>query len=122
MTRRKPLTRSQLATLILSQEGRCKACGERLDFSRPKQVVDEHLCPLAEGGTNETENRALYCKPCATAKTIKEAPARAKSKRIAEGRTQADRRKQRGPTIKGRGFSKEYRKRMDGTVLKVSHD
>ncbi len=118
MQKRKPLTRSQLATLILSQEGRCKACGERLDFAKKGQVVDEHLCPLAEGGTNETENRALYCKPCATAKTIKEAPARAKSKRIAEGRTQADRRAQRGPQIKSRGFDTRYRKKMNGTTVR----
>jgi 5-methylcytosine-specific restriction endonuclease McrA len=92
MIPRKPLTRSQLAELVLAQMGKCKACGNRLDFAKKGQVIDEHLTPLAEGGTNETDNRALYCKPCATAKTGKEVPARAKSKRIAEGRTQADRR------------------------------
>jgi hypothetical protein len=122
MNKRKPLTRSQLATLILEQEGRCKSCGNRLDFARPKQVVDEHLCPVfstPEGvDPNRTENRALFCKPCADEKTKGEAPMRAKVRRIEGGKTQADRRAQRGPTMQSRGFSKDYRKRMNGTVEK----
>jgi len=98
MTSRKSLTRSQLAALILEQEGRCKSCGNRLDFTRKGQVIDEHLCPVfstPEGvDPNRTENRALFCKPCATVKTSAEAPGRAKVRRIEQGKTQADRREQ----------------------------
>jgi hypothetical protein len=36
-----------------------------------------------------------FCKPCATPKTAKEQRDRGKSKRIAEGRTQADKRAQK---------------------------
>jgi 5-methylcytosine-specific restriction endonuclease McrA len=120
--KRRPLTRSQLAELVLTQMGKCAACGSKLDFAAKGRVVGEHLCPLAEGGTNDTSNRALYCRDCATAKTLKEIPARAKSKRIAEGRTQADRREKakaegsyrkmgmrewpKGRKIQSRGFAR----------------
>lgn len=92
MTPRKPLTRAQIAEITLRQMGKCLRCGERLDFATKGAVIDEHLTPLADGGTNETDNRAFLCKPCAKPKTAKEARDRGKSKRIAECRTQADRR------------------------------
>lgn len=92
MTPRKPLTRSQLAELVLAQMGNCAACGSRLDFAKKGQVVDEHIVPLFSGGTNETSNRELRCKPCATVKTTAEAPGRAKVRRIEGGKTQADKR------------------------------
>ena len=90
--KRKPLTRAQLATLILDQQGKCAACGSKLDFAKKGQVVDEHIVPLFSGGSNDTRNRELRCKPCATVKTIAEAPGRAKVRRIEQGKTQADRR------------------------------
>jgi 5-methylcytosine-specific restriction endonuclease McrA len=90
--KRRPLTRAQIAELTLRQMGKCAKCGERLDFATKGAVVDEHLHPLADGGTNDTDNRAFYCRGCATPKTAKEARDRGKSKRIAEGRTQHDRR------------------------------
>ena len=90
--KRRQLTRAQVAEITLRQMGKCAKCGDRLDFSRRGQVVDEHLTPLAEGGTNDTDNRAFYCVGCAKPKTAKEARDRGKSKRIAEGRTQHDRR------------------------------
>lgn len=92
--KRRPLTRAQIAELTLRQMGKCLRCSERLDFATNGAVIDEHLRPLADGGTNETSNRAFFCKPCATPKTAKEARDRGKSKRIAEGRTQADKREQ----------------------------
>lgn len=92
MTPRKPLTRAQVAEITLRQMGKCLRCNERLDFGTKGAVIDEHLTPLADGGTNKTDNRAFLCKPCAKPKTAKEARDRGKSKRIAEGRTQADKR------------------------------
>lgn len=92
MEKRRPLTRSQLAELVLAQMGKCRNCGERLDFAKKGQVVDEHIQPLFSGGTNETENRALFCRPCATEKTSAETPDRAKVRRIESGKTQADKR------------------------------
>lgn len=90
--KRRPLTRAQLAELVLAQLGKCAACGSKLDFAKKGQVVDEHIVPLFSGGTNETSNRELRCKPCATVKTSAEAPGRAKVRRIEGGKTQADRR------------------------------
>ena len=102
--KRKPLTRLQFARLALEQEGKCACCGERLDFS-PRQIVDEHLHPLADGGGNEITNRALYCYECAKGKTVKEVTPRARSLRYAEGRTQYDKRKKAGGSrIRSRGF------------------
>jgi hypothetical protein len=108
--KRRPLTRAQLAELVLSQMGKCASCGERLDFAGKGQVVDEHIQPLFSGGTNETSNRELRCKPCATVKTSAEAPGRAKVRRIEQGKTQADRRAQkkaegRHRPIAGKGFA-----------------
>ena len=110
MEKRKPLTRAQLAELVLSQMGKCASCGERLDFAGKGQVVDEHIQPLFSGGTNETSNRELRCKPCATVKTSAEAPGRAKVRRIEQGKTQADKRaakkaEGRHRPIAGRGFA-----------------
>jgi hypothetical protein len=92
--KRRPLTRAQLAELVLSQMGKCASCQQRLDFAGKGQVVDEHIQPLFSGGTNETSNRELRCKPCATVKTSAEAPDRAKVRRIEQGKTQADKREQ----------------------------
>jgi hypothetical protein len=121
--KRKPLTRAQLAELVLSQMGKCASCGERLDFAGKGQVVDEHIQPLFSGGTNETSNRELRCKPCATVKTSAEAPGRAKVRRIEQGKTQADKRaakkaEGRHRPIAGRGFDRTWTKRMDGTTVR----
>jgi hypothetical protein len=121
--KRRPLTRAQLAELVLSQMGKCAACGERLDFAGKGKVVDEHIQPLFSGGSNETSNRELRCKPCATVKTSAEAPGRAKVRRIEQGKTQADKRaakKEEGRhrPIAGRGFDKGWTKRMDGTTVR----
>ena len=123
MEKRKPLTRAQLAELVLSQMGKCASCGERLNFAGKGQVVDEHIQPLFSGGSNETSNRELRCKPCASVKTSAEAPDRAKVRRIEGGKTQADKRaakKAEGThrPIAGKGFDKGWTKRMDGTTIK----
>ena len=121
--KRKPLTRAQLAELVLSQMGKCASCGKRLDFAGKGQVVDEHIQPLFSGGTNETSNRELRCKPCASVKTSAEAPGRAKVRRIEQGKTQADKRaakkaEGRHRPIAGKGFDRTWTKRMDGTTIK----
>jgi 5-methylcytosine-specific restriction endonuclease McrA len=104
---RKTLSRREFGLLLIQQEGKCPKCGTKLDFTKPRQVIDEHLRPLREGGSNELHNRQLWCKSCASHKTHKiEAPARAKAARYEDGRTQADLRKQNGSQIQSRGFQK----------------
>ena len=63
---RRKLTRVEFAQLMLDQDGRCAACREKL---RADLIVDEHLVPLDQLGTNDLSNRALYCTACARAKT-----------------------------------------------------
>jgi len=117
--KRKQLTRREFGLLIIKQDGLCGCgCKRRLDFTKPKLVTDEHLVPLFSQGANDLENRQLWLTECSTAKTAKEAPDRAKVRRIEGGKTQADKRAQRGPTIKSRGFDRTWKKRMDGTVTR----
>jgi hypothetical protein len=63
---RRRLTRVEFAQLMLDQDGRCAACREKL---RADLIVDEHLTPLDQLGSNDLANRALYCTACARAKT-----------------------------------------------------
>ena len=63
---RRRLTRVEFAQLMLDQDGRCAACREKL---RADLIVDEHLTPLDQLGTNDLSNRALYCTACARSKT-----------------------------------------------------
>jgi len=119
MTARKQLTRREFGFLILKQDCLCGCgCGRKLDFSKPKLVTDEHLVPLFSLGANDLENRSLWLTECSVAKTAAEAPDRAKVRRIEGGKTQADRRAQRGPSMKSRGFQQ----RPPGTPSALSKD
>ena len=79
----------------------------------------DHITPAYVDGPPTVENGAFLCGLCHKLKTVTDNKEAKKSNRL-QGRTQADRRAQRGPTMQSRGFSKEYRKRMDGTVERVS--
>ena len=81
---RKRLTKRQWTELFMQQNGRCPNCDQRLEIkgSNEVDIIDEHLRPLSMGGGNELSNRQLWCKPCSTNKTSKEAPVRAKSNKI----------------------------------------
>ena len=63
---RRRLSRVEFAQLMLDQDGRCASCRNKL---RADLIVDEHLVPLDQLGTNDLSNRALYCTSCARAKT-----------------------------------------------------
>lgn len=117
-TKRERLTRVQIATIIIRDNGRCGCgCGERLV---PETMIDEHIKPLAEGGENTLENRAFYNLECAKKKTNCDIVRIRKAERMAGRRgSQWNRRKTKGPTlrsnrkIKGRGFpTKEERERV----------
>jgi hypothetical protein len=118
--KRKPLTRREFGFLIIKQNCLCGCgCKRRLDFTKPKLVTDEHLNSLFSGGKNELENRALWLSECSKPKTIKEAPDRAKVRRIEQGKTQADKRaakkaEGRHRPIAGRGFAGS--KKFNGEV------
>jgi len=104
--KRKALTRKQLIVLMLEQEGRCGCgCGVKLD-PMGEGVIDEHWNPLGLTGTNDTENRRLLRKPCATAKTKPDVARIAKAKRQGRETGQQARRAVKGGSIPSRPFPK----------------
>lgn len=79
---RRPLTRREIIELAVRQGGKCGCgCGEKLN-ALTEGVIDEHVLALILGGTNDLENRALWRKPCAVAKTKGDRSADAKVKRL----------------------------------------
>lgn len=89
---RKPLTKKQRAELALRQDGLCGCgCGVKLDHVR-EGLTDEHVIPLALGGSNDLSNRQLWRKPCATGKTKGDVSQIAKAKRQGRERGQQARR------------------------------
>ena len=107
--KRKPLTPWQLATLYLAQGGRCKKCKVKIQQGF---CEDDHIIPLACGGTNDIENRQLLCPPCHSIKTnTKDKQTSAKIKRNQGIKGQRARRAKYGSQLKGRNtLSKEHRK------------
>lgn len=104
MTRRY-LTERERAAMLETQGGACAIC------KRPApRYIGEHTSPVALG--NEAKPDALLCAPCAKRKTYGDHAAGgdiakiAKVKRIAEGRTQYDKRAAFGSSMQSRGFKK----------------
>jgi 5-methylcytosine-specific restriction endonuclease McrA len=86
---RQRLSAEDRAQLLQRQQHRCGGpCGNSLVWQvvDGKRVycpmVDEHLLPLALGGSNDLSNRALLCVPCASAKTRADRKVIAKVARI----------------------------------------
>ena len=122
--KRKGMTAKWRRWLAQQQENRCGCgCGDKLE----RDAIGEHTTPVALG--NDKRPDALYNYDCAYAKTYGK-PGRiggdirdiAHIKRLAEGRTQFDKRQRNGAKLKsngrlqGRGFDTSLRRRMDGTV------
>lgn len=109
--KRIPLSPKQRAQLALDQNGRCGCgCGERLDHAR-EGTIDEHIIPLAMGGTNELSNRRIYRKPCADKKTKHDVASIARAKRLAGETCQGEPARK----LQGRGFGSVTR-RFNGQI------
>ena len=116
---RKPLTKKQRAEIALRQDGMCGCgCGVKLNHAR-EGTIDEHVIPLALGGTNDLENRQLWRKPCAAEKTKADFGRIAKAKRQS-GTTgqQARRKKENYRPIPSKPFDKTVTRGFDGKVRK----
>lgn len=103
---RRPLTRRETIELAVRQGGRCGCgCGEKLN-ALTEGVIDEHLISLEAGGTNDLDNRSLFRKPCADAKTKLDKGIIASCKRI-EARANGTRRPRKaipGQKLRSGGF------------------
>ena len=123
---RAKLTPKERVQLWQAQYGLCGCgCGEPLR-DKDEGVVGEHVWWFVALG-NDGKPDKLYRKPCARKKTNGprgDLNVIAHVKRLAEGRTQADKRAERGPKIRAnakiqsRGFDKSLSKKMNGTVVR----
>jgi 5-methylcytosine-specific restriction endonuclease McrA len=111
-TRRKPLTPTQRLQLFERFGGRCYRCHQKILGS----FIDEHIKPLALGGSNDLDNRAPACPKCAEEKTRTEDMPRivkAKAQKRAAHGIKAD----RGPPIPGSKRS-GWKRKMNGEIVR----
>lgn len=106
-TERKRLTTADRINILQRQAYCCGNCPASLVLVKGETyrvftaMIDEHIIPLELGGSNDLSNRALYCVPCAKAKT------RDDIKRISKARRQAKLMQPREPSrhrLQSRGF------------------
>mgnify|MGYP001566364073 FL=1 len=117
---RRALTKRERAAMWTDQGGACKRCSGPLG----QGFVAEHWVMVALG--NAAKPDCLLCKTCAHEKTNGprgDITTYHRAKRLAEARTQYDKRKRNGPKLKGgaklagRGLDKTKRKTMSGKVV-----
>lgn len=123
--KRARLTPRERIAVAQDQKGLCGCgCGEPLG----SRTVGEHRFHFVALGCEEKPD-ALYRRECALKKTNGprgDINTIAHIKRLAEKRTQADKREARGPRLKsnaklqGPGFNKTLRKRFNGAVERIS--
>lgn len=105
-TPRKPLTPTQRLRLFEAHKGVCCCCG--LYIKAGERWIDEHIIPLALGGTNDLENRAPAHEKCAALKTKDDMERIAKAKRQKRAHLGI---KVKPPQIISRGFPKREKTR-----------
>jgi 5-methylcytosine-specific restriction endonuclease McrA len=109
ITERQRLTAAERRKLIERQSYVCASCPTKLTLEVEGRVVmgamvDEHVIPLALGGSNDLSNRELLCPRCAKAKTIKDIKAIRKALRIRRRLRGEDPPRQR---LTSRGFRRD---------------
>lgn len=80
-TRRRSMSAQRRLRIWEAHAGRCVICGERIDGTRERWIV-EHVRPLGLGGDDNDDNCGPAHARCATAKTQHDSRAIAKAKRI----------------------------------------
>lgn len=119
-SRRKRLTERQVLAVLILQGVKvpCYQCKKPIHLDDAFTVEREHKLPLALGGEDVPANMAYSHKACHAKQTQQDKSQIAKADR--------QRRKHEGTwrepkaKMQSRGFDKTLRKRMDGTVEKVS--
>lgn len=111
---RKPLTTLQRAQLFVEHEGVCVICHRKIDGVR-ERWIDEHITPLARGGTNDWSNRGPAHERCARDKTRIDNSGAAKDKRVFAKHIGA--RAPKGRPLPGSRAS-GWKRKMDGTLVR----
>lgn len=99
---RRPLSKHEYAEMFLAQMGKCFNCGVRLAKGN---VIDEHIVPretLPADRCDDLENRKLFCRPCAKAKTVKDQALIGHMRRVRGESGQKKRLREKGPVLKSR--------------------
>lgn len=115
--KRRRLSPSARAALLKKQDGHCCARG----CEETRGLIEEHSTPFTWTGALPDQ---LMCVPCHKEKTRRDIKNIAKVRRIAGGKTQADKRAECGPKLRSnaklqsRGFDKSLSKKMNGTVVR----
>lgn len=110
MTRRYLTPRAKIV-LWQQQDECCAECRERMAMSK---LQWDHILSLGLCGSNEGANFQGLCVPCHARKSRLEAGMRAKADR--QRQFHEGKKKRRGRAMQSRGFDKQLRRRMDGTV------
>lgn len=98
--RRKPLTRKQRVEAHDKHGGTCCVCLEPIPPGEP--FIDEHIIPLAIGGSNDQGNRGIAHIQCAKIKTRRDQNMIAKAIRVRAKHLGI--KKRTGRKIQSRGF------------------
>jgi 5-methylcytosine-specific restriction endonuclease McrA len=110
--KRKGFSARDVAAVFIKYEARCAKCREKVSLG--KYAID-HIQALDHLGAHTLDNWQLLCTPCHARKTVSDVKASAKGRRL-RGETRV------GPKqpIRSRGFNKNIRRKMNGTVERVS--
>ena len=111
MTRRR-LSPKRRAELLARYDGRCAECGEKI----VGPWIADHVHQLATGGGNELDNFRPLDPRCNRKKNAADALARAKIRRHTGANKPKPKRIWPSGKIPSRGFPKDIRRKMDGTV------
>lgn len=121
-TPRKRLTKAQKAELLARQDDCCGECGTSLiwwikgDLKIYGPMIDEHVLRLFVGGSNDLQNRQMWCVSCSKEKTRLEATENAKIRRLI---IKGDSETRKPATMRSRGFSRHptLKRTMGGKVV-----
>lgn len=111
--KRRRLSSLQRTRIFDAVSGQCCICGVRINAERGEKFIVEHVIPLWLGGADDETNMRPAHEKCAIAKTVAEAPVKAKSDRI-RAKHLGIKKHVRNPLPCGRGSP--WRKKMNGTV------
>lgn len=111
---RKPLTRSQRLAAYDEHGGTCCVCLQPI--APGERFIDEHIIPLALGGSNDKSNRGMAHIKCAAVKTKRDVALIAKAKRVRMKHLGIKKKKTRSSFQTNRDGP--FKKKINGEVVK----